>query len=309
MADYQTDYYLRLDGATDDGSTLNWTSVSDLGPDHQLVVDLNNDGNLDTGDYFAFPSLEFTGYLITINGNEYGVFKDVTAYFVPYQKNSEDISALISEPGSSSSKVTSTTDAANCFLADTLIRTPSGQRKVQELSPGDLVLTTDNCAVPVKWIGRQTTNAQHSDAKLQPVCIQAGALGDGLPERDLFVTADHGMVIEGFIVNASALVNGSTIRWVPRSGLPAFLTVYHVETERHDVIFANGAPAETFIDYAGRRAFDNFDEFLDLHGAERIIPEMPMPRISSQRKIPQSVMAQIAPPDQQDAPSALKRRA
>ncbi|MBV6637723.1 MAG: hypothetical protein KI788_17675, partial [Mameliella sp.] len=59
----------------------------------------------------------------------------------------------------------------------------------------------------------------------------------------------------------------------------------------------------------GRQTFDNFEEFLDLYGAERIIPEMPMQRISSRRKIPQNVMARICPPDQQDALPPQKQRA
>ena len=66
-------------------------------------------------------------------------------------------------------------------------------------------------------------------------------------------------------------------------------SVYHVETKSHDVILANGAPTETFLDAAGRRAFDNYGSYRDLYAAERIIPEMQMPRISSARLVPQPV--------------------
>ncbi|MDD9730957.1 hypothetical protein PVW46_13655, partial [Mameliella sp. AT18] len=61
----------------------------------------------------------------------------------------------------------------------------------------------------------------------------------------------------------------------------------------HDVILANGAPSETFIDYRDRRGFDNFDEYLDLYGVERIVPEMPHPRISSARMIPAELQRQL----------------
>ena len=98
---------------------------------------------------------------------------------------------------------------------------------------------------------------------MQPVRIRAGALGNGLPHSDLTVTADHGMVIDGLIINASALINGTTIDWVPMDELPDRVTYYHVETEDHDVILANGAPAETFVDAVTRSHFDNHQEYLE----------------------------------------------
>lgn len=97
------------------------------------------------------------------------------------------------------------------------------------------------------------------------------------------------MVIDGLVINASALVNGSTIDFVPLSELEDRFSVYHIETEAHDVILANGAPSETFIDYAGRQAFDNYDEYLALYGADRLIPEMATPRISSARHVPEPI--------------------
>ena len=102
----------------------------------------------------------------------------------------------------------------------------------------------------------------------------------------LHVVADYGMVIDGYVINASALVNGTTIDFVPLAELPRHLTVYHVETETHDVILANGAASETFIDVAGRAAFDNYQDYLDLYGVERIVPEMNVPRISARRMVP-----------------------
>jgi len=68
---------------------------------------------------------------------------------------------------------------------------------------------------------------------------------------------------------------------------------YHIETEAHDVILAEGALAETFIDYADRKAFDNYQDYVDLYGAERIIPEMARPRISSRRLVPDAIKARL----------------
>jgi len=112
--------------------------------------------------------------------------------------------------------------------------------------------------------------------------------------RDLVLTADHALLIDGLLVNAGALVNGTSIDYVPLSELGESYTVYHVETENHDVILAEGAPAETFIDYAGRQAFDNYGEYVALYGEERIIPEMAYPRVSSARMLPSAMRRRAA---------------
>jgi hypothetical protein len=118
------------------------------------------------------------------------------------------------------------------------------------------------------------------------VRISAGALGPGQPHRDLTVTADHGMLVEGVLCHAGALVNGTTISRVPRSEHSAGITVYHIETDSHEIILANGAPAETFIDNASRRGFDNFAEFEALYGEVPEMEELPYPRAMSARQVP-----------------------
>ncbi|WP_323769905.1 Hint domain-containing protein [Antarctobacter sp.] len=176
-----------------------------------------------------------------------------------------------------------------CFLAGTAITTPDGSCAVEDLQIGQPILTADGRVVPVRWTGRQIIHRTFSSSKAQPVRIRAGALGNGLPHSDLTVTADHGMILDGVVINASALVNGTTISFVPLAELEDRVTVYHVETEGHEIILANGAPSETFIDYRDRRAFDNHQDYVDLYGAERIIPEMARPRISSARHLPQTI--------------------
>lgn len=188
---------------------------------------------------------------------------------------------------------TATGNFTTCFGAGTLIQTADGVCPVENLAIGDLVPTSSGQIVPVRWIGRQSRSKFVSRHHIQPVLIRAGALGNGLPHTDLTVTGEHGMLIDGLLINASALVNGSTIDWVPLDDLPETVTYYHVETENHDVILANGAPAETFVDYVGRQAFDNYQEYLDLYGAERIIPEIPQPRISSQRLLPDAIRQKL----------------
>ncbi|MBY6122287.1 Hint domain-containing protein [Mameliella alba] len=182
-----------------------------------------------------------------------------------------------------------------CFLAGTSITTPAGEVPVEALRIGDPVVTASGKTVPVKWIGHQTIRkTMFTRPECAPVRISSGALGNGLPRTDLFLTSDHGLIIDGLVINAGALVNGDTIRFTALSEMPGTFTYYHVETEAHDVVLANGVPAETFIDYAARGKFDNAAEYMALYGDERTVPELDMPRISAARLVPPSIRARLA---------------
>ena len=180
-----------------------------------------------------------------------------------------------------------------CFAPGTMIATPEGEIPVEDLHIEQPVLTQEGDCVPVKWIGWQTVPRDRHHAHQQLVRIRAGALGQNMPHTDLTVTADHGMVLDGVVINAACLINRTTIDWLPRAETDTQCVVYHVETEGHDVILANGAPAETFVDYAARRGFDNYADYLALYGAERIIREMPYPRVTAARLLPASLKAQL----------------
>ncbi|MEL7116865.1 MAG: Hint domain-containing protein, partial [Pseudomonadota bacterium] len=81
-----------------------------------------------------------------------------------------------------------------CFAPGTEIATPDGPALVETLKIGDRVLRADGRATDVLWIGRQTVLKATAGEAMQPVRFRAGSLGDGLPRKDLTVTADHGMV-------------------------------------------------------------------------------------------------------------------
>ncbi|MCA0872320.1 Hint domain-containing protein [Seohaeicola saemankumensis] len=188
--------------------------------------------------------------------------------------------------------ISATTDSPYifCFAVGSMIRTPAGETAVECLRIGEHVLTASGRAVPVKWVGRQTVATQFRPAdRLTLVRVSAGALGGGLPHADLTLTADHALLIDNVLCNAGALVNGTTITPVPFAELGERFTVYHVETEAHEIILANGAPAETFIDNVSRRVFDNYAEFEALYGDVPEMQELPFARAMSPRQVPAGV--------------------
>lgn len=184
------------------------------------------------------------------------------------------------------------TYAVPCFAKDTMIATSAGEVAVQDLQIGDCLITADGAETRVKWVGHRTIMPMFGIAKRnEPVKIAAGALGNNVPSRDLVVTADHGMILNDLIINASALVNGTSIRFVAPAELDTHFTVYHIETTAHDAILANGAASETFVDYVTRQSFDNYQEYLDLYGDEQSITEMDRPRVSAARLLPPAIRA------------------
>lgn len=214
----------------------------------------------------------------------------------PVLTNGSSLSILYSNDPALGASVNLTSPAVllYCFARDTQISTQDGAVAVQSLAIGDHVTTADGQSVPVKWIGHQTVLpffAPHE--RLTMVRLRAGALGAGLPVRDLKLTTDHALLIDGLLINAGALVNGYSIDWVPLSELGDGFTVYHVETENHDIILAEGAPSETFVDHATRQAFDNYQEYVDLYGVEPAITELPHIRVSAQRLLPDAIKARL----------------
>ncbi len=181
-----------------------------------------------------------------------------------------------------------------CFLAGTRIATPEGETPVETLAIGDRVLTADGRVAPVRWVGVQTVVSVFAEPlRAFPIRIRAGALGEGLPVRDLFVSPDHALFLDGVLVQAGALVNGATV--TRETAMPERFTWFHVELEDHALILAEGVPAETFLDTATRRRFDNFAEYEALYGdTGTVIAELPVPRIKSARQLPMALRERLA---------------
>ncbi|NET52327.1 MAG: Hint domain-containing protein, partial [Merismopedia sp. SIO2A8] len=178
-----------------------------------------------------------------------------------------------------------------CFLAGTLIRTEAGEKPVEELEIGDRVLTLSGQLEPIKWIGQQTYHRQTAHPlRSHPIHIKPGALGENGPQRDLFVSPDHALLVEGLLINAGALTNGISIVQI-QPEVETF-TYYHVELHHHALLFAEGTAAESYLPQKqDRSTFDNGDEYAALYPNQTLLSLLPMnyPRVSSKRQLPQFV--------------------
>jgi hypothetical protein len=150
-----------------------------------------------------------------------------------------------------------------CFAAGTRLRTPHGDVAVETLRAGDLVLTASGEVLPVKWIGHRDVDCVRHAApeKVWPVRVAAHAFGANLPVRDLYLSPDHALFVGGVLIPAKQLVNHDTVAQLPQDAV----TYYHVELERHDVLLAEGLPAESFLDTGNRAAFANGGGAMQLH--------------------------------------------
>jgi hypothetical protein len=183
------------------------------------------------------------------------------------------------------------TGAAGCFMAGTMIATPGGEVAVETLQAGDLVCLADGRVLPLRWLARATVHASPSDPMLMmPVRVRAGALDGHLPVRDLLVSPDHALLLDGILVQAGALVNGTSI--TRELGTKRGFTYYHPELGEHALILAEGVAAESFIDNIARETFDNWAEF-EASGAEPA-PELDLPRAKSARQVPDAIHARLA---------------
>jgi len=166
-----------------------------------------------------------------------------------------------------------------CFAAGTRIATARGEVAVEALAvgervvalrsgllPGDIDLTLAGGqlnARPVKWVGRRRidlTTHPHPQT-VAPVRIQAGAFADSMPHTDLLVSPDHAIFVDGKLIAARQLVNGSTIR--QEKGRTS-VEYFHVELDAHAVLFAEGLPAESYLNTGNRGFFANSGEPLVL---------------------------------------------
>jgi hypothetical protein len=151
-----------------------------------------------------------------------------------------------------------------CFAAGTRIATPDGDRPVELLRPGDAVLTRDQGPQPLRWVGVTRVDAARLAAlpAFVPVRIRAGAFGPGRPARDTHVSQQHRLLITGWraellfgegevLVAARHLLDGAGVSLACDL---ASVTYVHLMFDGHEVVFANGLEAESFLPGPGAMA-------------------------------------------------------
>jgi hypothetical protein len=129
-----------------------------------------------------------------------------------------------------------------CFLQGTRILTPTGYKKVEEIESGEYVLTSDNRKVKTR-LYRFTISTTEETA---PYTIQAGALGDFLPSRDLHVSGNHAVQDSAGVWQIPKFLTKNP--QIQQRSVGETVTYYHVECENYfrDNLVAEGVIAESY---------------------------------------------------------------
>lgn len=144
-----------------------------------------------------------------------------------------------------------------CFAAGTLIATPEGERPVEALQLGQCVTLARGGAAQITLITASHYGPEElaGDPRRRPVCITTGALGAGLPRRDLRVSRQHRMLMRSPVVRRMFGVAEVLAPAVKLTGLPGIfvdervssISYYHLAVEGHELVLAEGAPSETLF--------------------------------------------------------------
>jgi hypothetical protein len=168
-------------------------------------------------------------------------------------------------------------EGQNCFLRGTSIMTSRGEARIEDLKIGDLVETVRGKAAAVKWIGRHHYKKSGSSwhESVIPIRVSRHALDERTPHRDLYLSPNHALLIDGVLIRVKELVNGVSI--APE--LPAdgnVIEYFQIVLDTHEVIVAEGAFAETFLNRGSNyEHFTNFAEYKRLYPAEPPLAMLP----------------------------------
>jgi hypothetical protein len=161
------------------------------------------------------------------------------------------------------------------------------------------VATFDGGAKPIKWIGRrrlERTPGEEWTADALPVKIARSALGPLVPQVDLFLSPMHAVYLDGLLIPVESLINGRSIAQCDAFDCDV-LEYFHIELANHDVIFAEGAPAETLL-ASRQRAFDTRADDADLpalSGVDQLVPYAPSVSCSPRAVIRSRLRSAVSP--------------
>lgn len=143
-----------------------------------------------------------------------------------------------------------------CFVRGTEILTDIGPRRIETLRVGDLVMTRDNGLQPLRWItaSKVPHDRRRGNSQLAPIAIAPDTFAPGVPNKTLRVSPQHRLLLEGpqvdlllaqdaALASAKNLLNGDSI--YECGDEIAELEYWHLVLDQHEVVFANGCPAET----------------------------------------------------------------
>jgi Hint domain len=176
-----------------------------------------------------------------------------------------------------------------CFLKGTKISTLSGDRLVQDLQIGDEVQTLAGRKT-IKWIGYNKFTKEEGRAwhdNVMPIRVARFAIDDRTPHRDLYLSPLHCIFVSEALIPVMYLINEASIA----QGMPSDMSAieyYHIDLDTHEVIYAEGALVESFLDDgSNRESFSNFIQYERLYGVERqskMTPFAPILRYRGRRQ-------------------------
>jgi len=240
----------------------------------QTISFADASGILTLGTDVATGDAVLSGFAATINGFQTGdrlAIEDETigSYNVTgsvlnlFNPDGGSIGALtFSSPAGAVAASDDLTTA--CLTPGTGIATTRGLVPVECIQPGDRVCTVlGSDTAEVIWVGhRKVDCARHPDPrKVWPVQVSAHAFGRGMPATDLMLSPDHAVYVDRVLIPIRLLVNGRNVRQV----LTDRITYHHIELAEHDVLLANGMPAESYLDTGDRARFSNGGGVIALH--------------------------------------------
>lgn len=225
------------------------------------VIDSTDPGGLDLRDNRAVALVDEHGNVVqfvTFEGNTVtaieGAANGMTADSIGTSANGN---SLQSDDGGVTYYEQTAPNAGTvpCYAPGTMIDTPNGPRAVEKLRAGDLVSTVDHGAQPIRWIRGGDRPLEQVEIDGAPVLIAAGALGEGLPDKDLIVSPQHRILVGG---HRQLQGRFETEMFAPAKSLTELKGVrsmrgktridwVHFACDRHEVVIANGCLSESLL--------------------------------------------------------------
>lgn len=277
LLDPNTGYYFRA----------TWLAIEN----EPVGISLSRAWDASTGEWVSGPAGNYVPgtQLTLIDGDDLDGTPNITTFATDSNYTSDGIG--------NDAELNDANGGAICFAGGTLIKTRRGEVRVEDLRVAmDEVLTLDQGYKRLRWIGSRHLTGRELAArpKLRPVRICRAALGMNLPEQDLVVSPQHRIMLRSKVAARMFRVNEIL---VPAKDLLALdgietaedigeVTYWHFMCDQHQVVFANGAIAESL--YAGAEALKS----LDPEAREEILAIFPeLGQSASTKPVPARVIA------------------